>query len=82
MLCDLERLTLLNQIAVETWKLVLSRRKENLHSVDWLTEAIRRFSQAYLMNRGWSTVDMSVPTRIEKVAFRSKIVLVFLAAKI
>ncbi|KAJ8589556.1 hypothetical protein M405DRAFT_933391 [Rhizopogon salebrosus TDB-379] len=51
---------------LEAWKSVLSRKKENLHSVDWLTEAIRRFSQAYLMNRGWSTVDMSVPTRVEK----------------
>lgn len=77
MLCDIERLTSFKKIAVETWKSVLSRKKENLHSVDWLTEAIKRFSQAILMNRGWSTVDMSVPTRIEKVTFQAKIILVF-----
>lgn len=52
---------------VEEWKSALTRRREDLHSVDWLTEALRRFSQAHLMNRGWSTVDMSVPTRAEKV---------------
>ena len=73
MFCNLEGLILLKEIAVEAWKSVLSRKKENLHSVDWLTEAIRRFSQAYLMNRGWSTVDMSVPTRVEKVTFQTKI---------
>jgi hypothetical protein len=38
-----------------------------MHSVDWLTEALRRFSHAHLMSRGWSTVDMSVSVRIEKV---------------
>ncbi|KAG6336457.1 hypothetical protein ID866_2628 [Astraeus odoratus] len=53
---------------VEEWKAALTRKPENMYSVDWLTEAIRRFSQAYLMNRGWSTVDMSVLTRVEKVA--------------
>lgn len=77
MLCDIERLTSFKKIAVETWKSVLSRKKENLHSVDWLTEAIKRFSQAILMNRGWSTVDMSVPTRAEKVTLQAKIILVF-----
>lgn len=52
---------------MEAWKVVLSRNQEKLHSVDWLTEALRRFSQAHLLNRGWSTVDMSViPTRSEK----------------
>ncbi|KAG2075540.1 hypothetical protein BDR04DRAFT_1091037 [Suillus decipiens] len=52
---------------MEAWKVVLSRNQEKLHSVDWLTEALRRFSQAHLLNRGWSTVDMSViPTRPEK----------------
>jgi len=76
-LCDIERLTSFKKIAVETWKSVLSRKKENLHSVDWLTEAIKRFSQAILMNRGWSTVDMSVPTRAEKVTLQAKIILVF-----
>ena len=35
--------------------------------MDWLTEALRRFSQAHLMGRGWSTVDMSVSTHTEKV---------------
>ncbi|KAN0088178.1 hypothetical protein V8E55_005235 [Tylopilus felleus] len=51
---------------VEEWKSALTRRREDLHSVDWLAEALRRFSQAHLMNRGWSTVDMSVPSRAEK----------------
>jgi hypothetical protein len=58
---------------VEAWKVVLSRKQEKLHNVDWLTEAIRRFSQAHLLNRGWSTVDMSViPTRPEKVMSQTK----------
>jgi hypothetical protein len=52
---------------VEEWKAALTRKSEELHNVDWLTEAIRRFSHAHLINRGWSTVDMSVPTRAEKV---------------
>ncbi|KAF9224072.1 hypothetical protein BS17DRAFT_780421 [Gyrodon lividus] len=51
---------------LEEWKAALTRKSEELHGVDWLTEAIRRFSQAYLINRGWSTVDMSVPARAEK----------------
>ncbi|KIK96767.1 hypothetical protein PAXRUDRAFT_825597 [Paxillus rubicundulus Ve08.2h10] len=51
---------------LEEWKAALTRKSEELHSVDWLSEAIRRFSHAYLINRGWSTVDMSVPTRAEK----------------
>lgn len=51
---------------LEEWKSALTRKPENLYNVDWLTEAIRRFSQAYSLNRGWSTVDMSVLTRIEK----------------
>ncbi|KAG8221065.1 hypothetical protein J3R82DRAFT_2579 [Butyriboletus roseoflavus] len=51
---------------LEEWKSALTRRSEDLHSVDWLIEALRRFSQAHLMNRGWSTVDMSVPARTEK----------------
>lgn len=60
--------TLAEEEAVELqeWKGALTRKQENLYNVDWLTEAIRRFSQAYLMGRGWSTVDMSVPTRVEK----------------
>lgn len=56
---------------VQEWKGALTRKQENLYNVDWLTEAIRRFSQAYLMGRGWSTVDMSVPTRVEKVISNS-----------
>ncbi|KAF9233474.1 hypothetical protein BU15DRAFT_90328 [Melanogaster broomeanus] len=51
---------------VEEWKAALTRKSEDLHSVDWLTEAVHRFSQAHLLNRGWSTVDMSVLTRTEK----------------
>ncbi|KAH7914580.1 hypothetical protein BJ138DRAFT_1143440 [Hygrophoropsis aurantiaca] len=51
---------------LEEWKLALTRRQDHLCSVDWLTEAIRRFSEAHLANRGWSTVDMSLPTRQEK----------------
>lgn len=54
--------------------MVLSRKQEKLHNVDWLTEALRRFTQAHLLNRGWSTVDMSViPTRPEKVMSQTKI---------
>ncbi|KAH7890899.1 hypothetical protein F5I97DRAFT_1976018 [Phlebopus sp. FC_14] len=65
----IEALSVINMLSdeeVEEWKTALTRKAENLYNVDWLTEAIRRFSQAYLMNRGWSTVDMSVPTHTEK----------------
>ncbi|EIW75100.1 hypothetical protein CONPUDRAFT_112361 [Coniophora puteana RWD-64-598 SS2] len=44
----------------------LTRKQELLHSVDWLTEAVRRFSQAWLAGRGGFTVDMSSNTRQEK----------------
>jgi hypothetical protein len=42
--------------------------KQNLRSnVDWLTEAIRRFSEAYALGRDFSTVTMSNVFRSEKV---------------
>ncbi|KAN0109125.1 hypothetical protein V8E52_009647 [Russula decolorans] len=41
--------------------------KQNLRSnVDWLTEAIRRFSEAYALGRDFSTVTMSNVFRSEK----------------
>ena len=52
---------------MEEWKSALTRKSDDLHSIDWLMEALRRFSQAHLMGRGWSTVDMSILTRAEKV---------------
>lgn len=61
---------------MEEWKSALTRRNEDLHSVDWLTEALRRFSQAHLMNRGWSTVDMSVYTHTEKVIIMHSLALI------
>lgn len=42
--------------------------KQSLRSnVDWLTEAIRRFSEAYVLGRDFSTVTMSNVLRSEKV---------------
>ncbi|KAG9313136.1 hypothetical protein JVU11DRAFT_6586 [Chiua virens] len=64
-----EILSIVNDLTdeeVEEWKSALTRKSEDLYSMDWLTEVLRRFSHAHLMNRGWSTVDMSVPTRVEK----------------
>jgi hypothetical protein len=36
-------------------------------NVDWLTEAVRRFSEAYALGRDFSTVSMSNVFRCEKV---------------
>jgi hypothetical protein len=42
--------------------------KLNLRSnVDWLTEAIRRFSEAYALDQDFSTVNMTNVFRCEKV---------------
>jgi hypothetical protein len=42
--------------------------KQSLRSnVDWITEAIRRFSEAYALGRDFSTVTMTNVFRSEKV---------------
>jgi len=37
------------------------------HNVDWLTEVIRRYSEALAANRSLSLVNMKSPMRLEKV---------------
>ena len=37
------------------------------HNVDWLTEVIRRFSDAALAARPFMAVNMKLPTQVEKV---------------
>jgi hypothetical protein len=37
------------------------------HNVDWLTEVIRRYSDALAVNRSLSSVNMKSSMRLEKV---------------
>lgn len=52
---------------VEQRKLRLTAKQGLRSNVDWLTEAIRRFSEAYALGRDFSTVTMSNVLRSEKV---------------
>ena len=52
---------------VEQRKLRLTAKQSLRSNVDWLTEAIRRFSEAYALGRDFSTVAMSNVFRSEKV---------------
>lgn len=52
---------------VEQRKLRLTAKQGLRSNVDWLTEAIRRFSEAYTLGRDFSTVTMSNVFRSEKV---------------
>jgi hypothetical protein len=52
---------------VEQRKLRLTAKQSLRSNVDWLTEAIRRFSEAYALGRDFSTVMMSNVFRSEKV---------------
>ena len=53
--------------AVEQRKSRLTAKQSLRSNVDWLTEAIRRFSEAYTLGRDFSTVTMSNVFRSEKV---------------
>ena len=45
----------------------LATRKDMTYSVDWLTEVVRRVSDAHRTNKGLETVNMRTPMRSEKV---------------
>lgn len=53
--------------AVEQRKMRLTVKQSLRSNVDWLTEAIRRFSEAYALGRDFSTVTMTNVFRSEKV---------------
>lgn len=55
---------------VEQRKTRLTTKQVLRSNVDWLTEAIRRFSEAYTLGRDFSTVTMSDVFRYEKVRRR------------
>lgn len=55
---------------VEQRKTRLTTKLVLRSNVDWLTEAIRRFSEAYALGRDFSTVTMSDVFRYEKVRGR------------
>ena len=46
----------------------IAQRKELLSSVDWLTEVIRRYSQARISNRPLESVNMKSQMRLLKVS--------------
>ena len=52
---------------VEQRKSRLTAKQSLRSNVDWLTEAIRRFSEAYALGRDLSTVTMSNVFHSEKV---------------
>ncbi|CAL1714076.1 unnamed protein product [Somion occarium] len=54
--------------AMETYKSTLTRNEKLKHNIDWLTEAIRRFSAAWQNRRDMATVNMQSPNRLEKVS--------------
>ena len=54
---------------VEQRKMRLTAKQGLRSNVDWLTEAIRRFSEAYALGRDFSAVTMSNVSRTEKVGF-------------
>lgn len=54
-------------ILVESCMRGLTHDKQLQSSVDWLTEVIRRFSDAALAARPFTSVNMKSPMRTEKV---------------
>ncbi len=53
--------------AVEQRKTRLTAKQSLRSNVDWLTEVIRRFSEAFALGHDFSTVSMSNVFRYEKV---------------
>ncbi|CCM01335.1 uncharacterized protein FIBRA_03384 [Fibroporia radiculosa] len=51
---------------MDTCKNTLTKTEALKCSVDWLTETIRRFSEAWAAGRDLATVSMKSPTRLEK----------------
>ena len=52
---------------METVKNTLTRNEKLKYNVDWLTEAIKRFSDAWASDRDFLTVNMKLPMRLQKV---------------
>ncbi|THG98485.1 hypothetical protein EW026_g3722 [Hermanssonia centrifuga] len=52
--------------ALETYKTTLTRHERYKHNVDWLTEVIKRFSDAWVNGRDLLTVNMKSPLHQEK----------------
>jgi hypothetical protein len=55
---------------VETCKDSLTINQDLQSSVDWLTEVIHRFTDAYVKGNGPTTVNMDVLMHAEKVSIR------------
>lgn len=53
---------------MEVYKNTLTRDEKLSHNVDWLTEIIHRFTDAWLSRRDMATVNMQSPMRLEKVS--------------
>jgi hypothetical protein len=54
--------------AVEACKDGLTTNRDLQSSVDWLTEVIHRFTDAYMKGKGPTTVNMDVLMHAEKVS--------------
>lgn len=61
-----------DNLVVEKAKDSLTSRKDLKRSVDWLTEATKRLSDAYLAKQDYSTVSMKNVVRREKVCSQSR----------
>ncbi|EJC99959.1 uncharacterized protein FOMMEDRAFT_159536 [Fomitiporia mediterranea MF3/22] len=68
----IEVLGLVNEFSskeLETLERVMQRqvvRKDQIHSVDWLTEIVRKTSQAYSNGKAVDSISMKTPLRLEK----------------
>ncbi|KAK7685733.1 hypothetical protein QCA50_011078 [Cerrena zonata] len=68
----IEVLSLVNEMspeelaAMETYKSTLTRSERLKHNVDWVSEAIHRFSNAWLTRRDMATVNMQNASCLEK----------------
>lgn len=60
-------------VAVEECMRGLTDDAELRHNVDWLTEVIRRFSDAAIVARSFTSVNMKSPKSTVKVDFRLKL---------
>lgn len=52
---------------METHRNTLTRNEDIKCNVDWLTEVMRRYTEARLAVRDFGTVSMKNPLRLEKV---------------
>ncbi|THH30088.1 hypothetical protein EUX98_g4095 [Antrodiella citrinella] len=65
-LCSIQDMTPEEMAAMETYNRTLTNNKQLSHNVDWLSESIRRFSEAWASRRDLATVNMQSPVRIDK----------------